>query len=916
MLPLNFIRFFHVAALIAVTSASLHAIIDLDLDTMSDVWERKYNAASLTAADINADADGDGVSNFQEYVDDTNPLNASSKLVATKTSIPPGGLSLVSWPSSRGKLYLVEKSSTQAGPWTEVGKYYGIGGTQSLTLTASNYFRVKVVLPDADSDGDTLSDWEELTMNLDPGRKYSEGLANVSDYDRVVAILAASACPVTISALDSEMGKRWPDPGVFVVRRSGWWTPTTISHLNKITVNFTLGGNAIAGTDYVAPTSLSVVLEFGQDEAYINITPITSPTGYTGGKTIVATLSTPLTGAGYTLGSTTSATINLMNPMGGKPSTEEAARFLQQATFGPTNAEIERVKTLGFTAWLDAQFARPALYHWPVVKEWFDELWAVESTDPVPTSIGLLKPEHRLEAWWRQAMRDDDAADPLRQRVAFALSEIFVTSDRLGTITVDERGLTDYYDMLLEDAFGNFRTLIEDVTRHPIMGMYLSSLRNRKEDLASKRYPDENYAREIMQLFTIGLWRLNSDGTQLLSAYDVGPDGETVPSGKPIPTYGQTQIRQFARVFTGMSHSKRIASNTDFTESDVLNTAFKSPYAITWHPMRMFDSEHELGAIVLAMPGRPTVTLTGGRPAGTTNKETGDADLGVGLDYLFNHPNVGPFIGRQLIQRLVTSNPSPAYVSRISAVFADSNGSATGGARGDLKAVIRAILTDPEARDYVPPSSTNQGMVREPYVRYVALARALNAKPGEGGRYVGFGSLDDQLLQRPLSAPSVFNFFRPDYQPAELDGTGLVAPELEIANGYSILNASNYYAKALNVAGAGFFNGFDGTQGLTQFNPTLQKNGSIILNTNTRADEQAWIVRACGDPDVLVGDLDRLLCAGRMTPATYRTITRALRRLPEPLGSLPQTDRYRCALTRLRVAVHLIVNSADYAVLR
>jgi hypothetical protein len=342
--------------------------------------------------------------------------------------------------------------------------------------------------------------------------------------------------------------------------------------------------------------------------------------------------------------------------------------------------------------------------------------------------------------------------------------------------------------------------------------------------------------------------------------------------------------------------------------------------------MRMWDVEHDLAPKTIWLPGCPTLALPARAASSPDTGAAGDADLDAALDYLSNHPNVGPFIGQQLIQRLVTSNPSPDYIARISAVFAD-NGS---GVRGDLRAVIRAILLDPEARDPAQMSDPTHGFVREPYTRYVALARALGIVPSPDGRFRGFSNPDADFLQRPLSAPSVFNFYSPSYQPTGPAGdAGLVAPELQIINSVTTITGPNRFSSALAATST--------TATVTRLNPTTQVDDPATVDFdeslwNTRIDEPSWIAAdlatlvsagdpsapvSTADPDALVAALDRALCAGTMTPATFRAVTRAVRRLSDPFASgITTAERDNRLRARFRVAAHLVALSTDAAVLK
>jgi uncharacterized protein (DUF1800 family) len=410
----------------------------------------------------------------------------------------------------------------------------------------------------------------------------------------------------------------------------------------------------------------------------------------------------------------------------------DAYRFLDQATFGPTEAEAQRVIDRGYAGWIDDQVALTASLQVPYL----------QSLNLAPNTA--LAQGDRLDAWFRNATR---GPDQLRQRVAFALSEIMVVSDQSVLINFP-LALAYYNDLLAQNAFGNFRDLMETVTLNPSMGVYLSMLGNEKPDAARNIRPDENYARELMQLFTIGLVELNPDGTEKVDT-----------QGQPIPTYTQEVIEGFAHVYTGWTFGG--------------SPAFQLPSFNFQRPMQAFPAFHATGQKLVL---RGTVIPAGQSP---------EKDLDDALDNIFSHPNVGPFIARRLIERLTSSNPSPAYVQRVAARF-DNNGA---GVRGDLGAVVRAILLDAEAR--AAPVTGNEGKLKEPLIRLVALWRAFDGKAASG-RYL----IDQPQVffgQAPLRSPSVFNFFSPDYQPpGEITDAGLFAPEMGIVTEYSATNMTNY----------------------------------------------------------------------------------------------------------------------------
>lgn len=437
----------------------------------------------------------------------------------------------------------------------------------------------------------------------------------------------------------------------------------------------------------------------------------------------------------------------------------DATRFLTQSTFGPTDTDTARVSQLGYRAWIEEQFAKPRAYH--------GSYWDTENAVIKAASGGdrTAFGDQVTNSFWKQALIGDDQ---LRQRVAFALSEIFVVSMADGSIDYWDkrtRGAAGYLDMLGDNAFGNYRTLLESVALHPMMGRYLSHLGNEKEDPDSGRLPDENFAREVMQLFSIGLVQLNLDGTPKLAG------------GQQIPTYGPTDIAGLAKVFTGWGWY-----GPDTSEGRWYGWVEAADR--NYRPMQAYPNYHSTSEKTFL---------------GTTIPAQGVADpktsLKIALDTLFVHPNVGPFIGKQLIQRLVTSNPSPAYVERVASAF-NNNGA---GVRGDMRAVIRAVLLDPEARR--PEFSQSYGKLREPILRVSAFLRAFNAR-SKSGKYL-VGKTDDpsySLAQSPLFSPSVFNFYRPGFVPPNTASgdAGLAVPEMQIANEVSVAGYANYVMFALS----------------------------------------------------------------------------------------------------------------------
>jgi uncharacterized protein (DUF1800 family) len=837
------------------------APIDADGDGYGDVWQMIYKATGLPHE---GDPDGDGESNLAESKAGTNPFDPNSVLHPVSTA--DGGAWRISWQQVAGKSYAYQTSPRLSGwisspAWTATAT-----GISEITLprsSPSNFFRIAVA--EADTDRDGISDSEEYWLRFDPARANTER-RTTPDSTRIRQGLTA-ANTLTLAVYDGDTSERWPEPAVIVIRRKGGLQP--------LAVNIALAGTASAGVDYNHPGT-KFHLEAGQREAFVEIAPLPDNRHSEGTETVIATL---LPGDGYTLGNRTNAAVNIADsPPGSAPSAEEAARFLIQAAFGPDqdSAEdadiipenVEEVQAMGFGAWIDDQMTRPVGTLQPFV-EWCEA-----------NASGMeLYGDYKEFAWWNRAMgvprlRPDSAGtqlpDPLRQRVAFALSQILVVSDRTEALAVEPRGLANYYDMLLSHSFGNYRDILHDVSLHPCMGLYLSHLGNRKPDQAGNIFPDENYAREIMQLFSIGLWMLNPDGSRKLDE-----------TGSPIPSYDNRQITEFARVFTGLAFG---GANENFG---------LYPQDFTT-PMKGWDAEHDLAPKTLLLGA-----TTPARAASPGNTGTATmADVNAAIDNLFNHPNTAPFISIRLIQRLVTSNPSPAYIGRVAAVFED-NGS---GIRGDMAAVVKAILMDPEARGYGFASRPDFGKVREPFLRCVNFAHAFNASAPAGFYALGSFTLDHN--QEPLKSPSVFNFYLPTYAPpGPLTEYGLAGPEFQILNATSMHTGPNYFWNAV----FGGLHRWGTAIGAHDVTLNLAPEMALNLPPGTDPDEPVPNVTPL-DPDPLIRRIDLALTGGTLSPENHRIIREALQRVGAPTWEWPKQ--------RLRLAIYLIVSSPEFNVIR
>ncbi|MGH6610142.1 MAG: DUF1800 domain-containing protein, partial [Burkholderiaceae bacterium] len=521
------------------------------------------------------------------------------------------------------------------------------------------------------------------------------------------------------------------------------------------------------------------------------------------------------------------------------PTRSEAARFLTQATYGPSTSDVDRVIALGYAAWLEEQFNSQASTHLPAVPAYGDII-----------SPLFLGPYPLQSTFWTKAAT---APDQLRQRTMYSLSQIFVISMHDQNVLGYPQGIATYMDMLARNSFGNYRQLLEDVTLSPMMGLYLSHLANQKEDSATGRVPDENYAREVMQLFSIGLYELNADGTVKLDS-----------RREPIETYSNNDVIGLARVLTGWSWSSPVKDETSFQA----NRGFFVTDDRALKPMELYPQYHSPSA--KSFLGKTIPANTGGQES-----------LKQALDHLFNHPNVGPFIGKQLIQRTVTSNPSPAYVTRVAAAF-DNNAQ---GVRGDMRAVWRAILLDPEARDAAKLNDPQFGKLREPVLRLSAWIRAFNVKSTSGNYNVFF--IDDPasgIGQAAFRSPSVFNFYRPGYVPPGTGAAaaGLVVPEMQITSEFSATSYINFVENMAVLGGTGFL---------------------LDLTADYSAE------RAMADNvDALVNHMDERLTYGVMS-----TETKALMR--EAVGSVP-LNTFDARGNRVRLALLFALASPDFIVQR
>lgn len=528
-------------------------------------------------------------------------------------------------------------------------------------------------------------------------------------------------------------------------------------------------------------------------------------------------------------------------------SKQDVVRFLSRSTFGGKKSDIDELMNVSAAAWLDAEFSKPASLTLP-------------SLQALPRTASGNRPNRVVnELYWDHIVSSDDQ---LRQRMAFALSQILVYSNVGNVGDQDARGY--YQDILIRNAFGNYRDLLEEVTYSPAMGAWLTYLHNDKGDPATGRMPDENYAREILQLFSIGLIELNRDGTPKLDA-----------TGQTIETYSNRDIQGLARVFTGLSYA-----GGQFNRRP-------NPAPIA-QPMQMYDDHHSL----LEKAFLDTVI-----PAGTT----GERSIDMALDAIFEHENLAPFISRQLIQRFSASNPSPEYVERVATVFEEGTFSSSDGyvfgtgQRGDLAATLAAVLLDPSLFEPIADESVGVfGKVREPVLRFTHWARAFDVSGIDARnewRLQDTTGAQSSLGQQAFVAPTVFNFYRPGFvAPGTRSGeNNMTVPEFQIVNENSHIGYMNFMTDFA-------------------FDRALERDPNFESYKPDYSEE----VALSDTPSALIEHLDDLLTGGRMTEFEKDQIIDIIATMPINVSSteLAEQDRYDI----VHVAVAMVINSPSYTV--
>lgn len=611
------------------------------------------------------------------------------------------------------------------------------------------------------------------------------------------------------------------------------------------------GGGGGSSTDATTPLQSATSTGTGTSVSTTNSTGLgtsTTSAPATGPSTGSATATTPpVAAAGF-------------NNFPQAQNNEEAARFLLQSQFSASDGEISALRSTSFAGYLQQQFAKP------LGQTGWD--WLAAKGYTVSDKYGYYNYTYITDFMlWNQLMT---APDAMRKRLALALSEFFVVSMQNIQFTWVGHAYAHYWDQLVAAAQGNFRDLLQNVTLSPVMGNFLNTKGNEKEDTATGRVPDENYAREVMQLFSIGLVQLNPDGTEKIDA-----------NGKKLETYVQSDVTNLSRVFTGYDFDKSdggrlpVYSDAGLEGYDIPSTVFARK------PMSLDPTKHSTLAATFLGTTVPTGTA-------------GAVALKMALDTLFNHPNVGPFFGKQMIQRLVTSSPSPAYVGRVAAAF-NNNGQ---GVRGDLKAVWSAILLDDEARNPQNASNPRFGKVREPMLRLVQWGRTFGLTSKEN-TWKMFETTDpaNNLGQSPLRPPSVFNFFRPGFVPPNtvLADAKATAPEFQIVNETTVGGYLNFMQDKI-------YKGFS----------VPEPDKPYLLYRSYTDDIQARYTAELAlatDASALVSRLNLLLCAGQLPVANVTLMVNALNATAITASSSADNK-----LKRVCSAVFMVMASVQYIV--
>lgn len=535
------------------------------------------------------------------------------------------------------------------------------------------------------------------------------------------------------------------------------------------------------------------------------------------------------------------------------PDLAGSARFLSQATLGYNWQQISYVANTGINNWLDEQFAiTPGSYYSKYNSIYNHALGITQNSSDLNEYLSFT--------FYEMVLKEPDV---LRQKVAFALSQILVLS-----LPAHSRGVASYYDVLYKNAFGNYGDILNEITLHPAMALYLNSYKNKKADFALNTFPDENYARELMQLFTIGLWQLNNDGSLKLNS-----------NGNPIKTYDIGDVEQLAKVFTGLGAGD---TNNHFPPNFLISTLYLDFNT----PLAMYEAYHD----------KSTKQLIDGTVL--AYNQAGKDDISNAVNALFNHPNVGPFLSTRLIQHLVKSNPSPQYINRVAKAF-NNNGN---GVRGDLTAVLKAIFLDPEARDCSYIDHTTSGKLIQPIERMLNLYKAFDVSTPSNKFYLyDLHEFKNATEQSFLNAPTVFNFFTPFFsENIFVKPANLVSPEFEILNTYTATAYINLIEDALKKKP--FAN-------LTSVNTTYQKLTENINDEPTFDFTAELALLANSGITALIERLDILLCRGQLSFSNKTIIENTLNQNFASVTGYANEDA-------VKDAIYYIMISPNYTILK
>ena len=884
---------------------------DFNTNGVSDLWERRYGATELveTAESRMLDADNDGVSNYEESLAGTNPFSAESRLAIHITQNELNNLGLI-LPSVLGKAYRIQVcEDLDVGNWVDAGDLlYGIDGDIQLTFDPALYrqYFYRAVVLDLDADQDGLTQWEEEQLDgftddsavsnaellaVNAGEEFSETEDTPRDLAALQRLIAdAQLADVTIS-IDNDMLYESEQIGADVTITRTPTTTNTLIDLEtvlafEITNDALVASNGVDSSDYQITDSDGhplldniVILPAGVSSTTFTITPVDD--GIIESDEVLTLL---INGEPYQkLWIADAETISVEDHI----AISQAGHFLSQASMGGTPAEIaslaNEIQDLGvITAcenWIESQFSLPR-----DESTFTEDCYTHQALYLWGSSTRSVNIQNFEMAWWNKTIQ---SKEQLRNRIAFALSQIFVTSSAFWAN--EERNniwqsYTLYYDQLMDRAFGTHRDLLTDISYDPFMGLYLSSAQNRKANPELGTSPDENYAREVMQLFSCGVYAYDQDGQ---FTYD--------SAGNRLENYTNEDITELARVFTGLGLSVGDGVLDDF---DAPRTNRSNRFV--W-PMTMSEEHHDQGSKVL---------LDGSIIAAN---QGGDADITQALDTLALHPSTAPFISRQLIKRLTSSNPSAAYIGRVVEAW-NGNGPYGSGTVGDFSSVIKAILLDTEARQAVEytvadglvtasPTRSASARICEPILKWTQFYRFSQCLSGEDDGWIRFrpktkrsGSDETPHFgQIPMRAPSVFNYYDTDYSPsvgdlaeAEEDlGINLVAPESEILSPYVIHQFETLYTIVNQDSPSSSFN-FDGNESL----PTSVSYNYLryLFEKNATVEE-------------FIDDINLWFCKGQISPELSSTLAS----LANSTGGAT-TENFAGLLS-------IIFNSSDFSVI-